>query len=1016
MNRFLEALAEICREHPLREKWVLAPNTRSGHQWLESLARSGIPVVNLHVKTLRALARDLAAPAMREKQIRLLSRLGQAILAELVWERFARTGGGYLKNLTPTPRLFERLASTLVEIRCAGLVSSDLDPGSFEVPLKGRELAEFLRLWGEELGRIGKTDYGGVLKLAVDRLRGDPAALPGGALALIPEDLAVQGLEKELLAAIPSGQSHTLAVEGPDSPHPSLSLTFFRAWGEINEAREALRRCLEAGTPLDTVEFIVSDPETYVPILHELFESRFWDRTSGRESAPRITFADGIPASYSRPARALALWLQWIHEGFPQPLLVRMLEDGLIRLPDKLQGPGVTGRLAKCLRGLPIARGRDRYLPVIERQLAALRKRMEDPVAARSEEGEARLRDWTRMLAETEALKSVMGELLEVSASLSDTPLRVIECARAFLTSIGHPEDRPGNELDNFARKEFLEEIDELDEWFRDGHPLPDFNGWDWLAGLPERTRLQGSRPREGMLHVSSFAGGGHSGREHIFILGLDDTRFPGVGIQDPLLLDGERRRLSGEILTSGDRLHSRVKAFGHLLARQRGQVTLSYCCRSVVEERELFPSSVFSELFEVQAGPDRASLPTTSFTPSSPQRALHLGEWWLQRLEGREGQIGALGSVSARYPHLGRGLSARAARASDRFTEFDGRVSSFGGGMEDPTTPTGPALSASALQTVGQCPLQYFFRQVLRIEPPEDFEEDPARWLDPLDFGSLLHEVFHRFMGHLQDRAEEPSRRMHGDLLVEILSKTVKRYRDTIPPPSESAYKDQVRELEQAAHIFLVEEEEFRRTSTPVYLEASIGMRPGDPPTALDSPEPVSLTLDGGLAIRVRGRIDRVDRLPSGHYAIWDYKTGSATIYRKKDPFREGRLVQHALYIDLVRARLREILGSEAAISSFGYFFPSAREHGERISWTPEDLQGGAGVVSRLVRLIAGGSFVPTENKDDCTHCDYRAACGDLELSAHRAARKIKNPGNPELEPMRELRGLDEDCDAPSS
>ena len=64
-----------------------------------------------------------------------------------------------------------------------------------------------------------------------------------------------------------------------------------------------------------------------------------------------------------------------------------------------------------------------------------------------------------------------------------------------------------------------------------------------------------------------------------------------------------------------------------------------------------------------------------------------------------------------------------------------------------DPSSPRGPVLSARRLETVGCCPLRYFFRYVLDISPPEELSVDLTRWLDPVELGNLLHEVFYRFM-----------------------------------------------------------------------------------------------------------------------------------------------------------------------------------------------------------------------------------------------------------------------------
>ena len=47
-----------------------------------------------------------------------------------------------------------------------------------------------------------------------------------------------------------------------------------------------------------------------------------------------------------------------------------------------------------------------------------------------------------------------------------------------------------------------------------------------------------------------------------------------------------------------------------------------------------------------------------------------------------------------------------------------------------------------------------------------------------------------------------------------------------------------------------------------------------GEPSDAMSSPEPVEIKTPAGM-IRLRGKIDRVDRTPDGRFAIYDYKTG---------------------------------------------------------------------------------------------------------------------------------------------
>ena len=241
------------------------------------------------------------------------------------------------------------------------------------------------------------------------------------------------------------------------------------------------------------------------------------------------------------------------------------------------------------------------------------------------------------------------------------------------------------------------------------------------------------------------------------------------------------------------------------------------------------------------------------------------------------------------------------------------------------------------------------------------------------------------------------------------ILDEHIRRYEREFPAPSENVLARQVRDLREATRIFLTEQGELCREGSPMYLEASIGLPSEDPPTALDTRDPVTLTVPGDRSIRLRGRVDRVDRLngaESSSYAVWDYKTGSTYCYEQPDPFRQGRALQHALYIRMVNRRLAEVAGPGASVARFGYFFPGVRGLGRSVVRTPSQLADGDRILGLLCDIIAGGSFLPTDDEDDCKYCDFRSICGDIGAVTQRSAVKLADEKNAELAAMRELRG----------
>ena len=95
-SRLVHKLAELCLEHLLEEKWLLAPSLRVGHQWLDAVTRTGQPTVNVRIKTLRSMALELAAPEMAAKNLGLLSGHAGPMLVDQVFRRLRTEGLAYL--------------------------------------------------------------------------------------------------------------------------------------------------------------------------------------------------------------------------------------------------------------------------------------------------------------------------------------------------------------------------------------------------------------------------------------------------------------------------------------------------------------------------------------------------------------------------------------------------------------------------------------------------------------------------------------------------------------------------------------------------------------------------------------------------------------------------------------------------------------------------------------------------------------------------------------------------------
>jgi ATP-dependent helicase/nuclease subunit B len=1041
MNRLTLALADICNRHMLDEKWLIAPSRRVGQQWLQAVTRSGQSIINVRIKTLTSLAIDVAAEQMAARGLTLVSPRGGAFLVEEIIRRLRASSLDYLSQMELSAGLAEAVYAAAVAIRQSGLEVDSLDAESFEVAGKGQDLRKILQVYLKELETNQLIDDAELLRMATARIRADATFLPKNLRILVPSDIRFGPLEQQLIEAFSPAQRQTLPVDEPaslgdtaasdlellrwlekptDAPPPFRDGTvrIRRAVGEINEVRDALRSCIAGTLRFDDLELLHTDAETYVPLIYETFCTLAREGETLGDDLP-VTFAEGVPCRYSRPGRALALWLAWIADDYPQQTLVQLLGEGLL----EVNSPGVEGaspsRLSGLLRGVGIGFGRERYQVKLCDRIAGLELQIADPSETRDTDGEPlpdRLVNLQRQVRDFQSLDSLCEKLLSCAPTKPASQGDLLTGAAMFLKTMA----RSVNQFDRFASLKIASEISDMQHWLALVKGDVSFNAWEWLARLPGEARVLGSGPRPGCLHVAHVASGGHSGRGNTVVIGLDDTRFPGAGLQDPLLLDSERRKISPDLVTAVTHLEHKLGNFTRLLARIRGKLTLSFCTRSVDDDREMFPCSPVLAAYRLISGHrsgDQSDLaawlanqsPPASFAPQSQSECLNTAEWWLWRLCVATPVRDADALVLQHYPHLARGRFATRQRGLAKFTEFDGCVEQAGPDL-DPTHTEHQILSPNRLQKIGKCPLMYFFEYGLSIAPPVELEVDSTVWLDPLAAGSLLHELFEEFMRGLLDAKEIPNFQRDQAQLMKLLDAQIERYRDLHPVPNESVFQQQASRLMQTALTFLREEERHcvREGSRPIYLEASLGMAAEAHGTPLDMVDPVPVNLSDKRQVLLRGRIDRIDQIGDGAvktFAIWDYKTGSTWGYDRADPFRQGRVLQPYLYATMVTHRLREVIGKDAAVSYFGFFFPGTKARGERITWTREALAPGLQILEKLVQTVRNGAFLATNNVEDCAYCNYRDICDDVDSVAAASQAKLDSPENPLLTPMRDLR-----------
>jgi len=985
-NRIQAALREAAQAHRVREKVLVVRDLTTGWGLIRNLVQTGTPVANLRPVTLRELALELAQPALTESGLEPAGPVASLLLIDdLLSETLPGNPLGLYLGQTPhTPGLAGVLLRAVHDLRMAGLTVDTLDLTAFETLTKAEAIRDLMTRYEHGLSARGLTDSAGLYRTALDRLSAGPPH--DDCLYLVPTGLFERkGLDQEFLLALTHGRTIPLTGDEPGTQPESTST--FHAAGTYNEVRETVRRVLGGAHPFDHVEIVVTDYGTYAPAIRDVLAGL----------AIPGTFVGGLSIAGTTPGRALRTLLDWIADGFHAAMLARALSVGLLIVPDL--GPGLGPALSRILRTAPIGWGRDRYLPTLDAQVVELEQRLtgleanpDDPEAT-----EAYRHSLSARLTRVRSLRTWLAEVLgSIPTPDEGNLISLSNLCEAVTLTLRHLPRMHGPDLT--AATLLTEVLAEAAQRSEVRCTLIDAARRLLLLTVDLAAGAAGPTP--GSIFVTDLAGAGWSGRTVVYLLGLDEERFPGAGLQDPVLLDSERKAVSPALETSAARLKSKRNQLERLVAGVRGQLTVSYSIFDAAVEQAAFPSSLMLAVERRRTGN-----PTLDYTgllqrlgqpigyaPADDRGCLDRQDWWLSRLLKPDGRVlNGQAAVLAAHPFLARGLDGEEARESADVTHYDGWV---GPDVElDPRRNPALILSPSRLELLGRCPREYFFGQVLGIAPPDELIFDLGRWLDPMQRGSLLHEIFHEFLaGLLAEGIEHPVPAHEGRLLA-LADGRITSWRLQVPPPTETIFAAEREELLRSVLIFLRTETGPEARGVPAYFELAFGMEQ-------DTPVPVE-TAEGGQ-ILLRGRIDRIDHLGGHEYAVWDYKTGSSSRYDERACFERGRQVQHGLYAVAVEVLLRRRgLDQEARVVAAGYLFPTEKGEGKRIMRPQNQRDALSRLLDDLADVAGQGLFVAAEDKHDCLYCDFRRACG-----AERAAgqTKVKLEASPVLEPWRRV------------
>jgi ATP-dependent helicase/DNAse subunit B len=918
--------------------------------------------INLRFQTLT----EMATERIPEQSIRIAPRLGLELLCDQI-AKGAIPQQGYFASVRETRGFRAALLETFKDLKQAGI-----GPKTFHAAASSKKLRELAAAYSAFCDWLDQHEWGDeadMFELAAKApsIANEPPTLLYGfydlttvqrnlvgriapAAVFFPHDARDCEYSEPLRKWFEKLGYQTMQTRRT-GPAPELRIV--SAPGETSETREAIRAALEfvesTGKTFNDVAILCRSREQYDTILRDTLA----------QTGVNAFFRGGRPLSEHSDAKRLLLFLEAIRSNFSRSDVMELASyigphshwEGLsVRLGIVDGETQWLSRLQAAMKAaLP---GATKLLAFVEQLFAAGRNIPRD--GRWPEFTESVTKAFLAFGGRHQPVIDVLNSLAELDAFQS--PVSFSAFVDACIEALDSEREQPGS-----------------------------FQGGNVFVG-----DVMGARGLSWPL---------------VIVVGLVEKSFPRVVREDPLLLDEERHELNQTLKRRQLELPLKLRGreeerlLFRLTAAAAGEkLVLSYPRIEPATARPRVPSFLLLDFAGVTTFESLEKLPNFTKTPMSAivsdqrpidERELDLGA--LHELAGKRSSSARdyLEVISSLLP---AGLQAEQERWGKRtLTRHDGLIEMPASvkllrerfGLEN------LVISATSLEDFTFCPFFYFQKHVLGLDPWE--EPERAMSIDPFDLGSLYHEILEEFFKRMADAGRLP-------LDPKKAADYQARLRDTADQCLDRFEREGVTGYPSVWGI----KREMIREELATFLDRELSTAGNDwlPSKFEYEFEDVPIAINKQHALRLRGKIDRIDLSKDGRRArIFDYKTGKVRAKYKEDSFAGGQALQLPLYILAAEQLLAGVTVAEAS-----YLFLTLRGGYRRVGFAREALtqrEGElTGILNTAARMIRDGVFAQYATQDGCRNCDFRPICGNGILKLYE-----RKSGAAQMADFREMR-----------
>lgn len=467
-----------------------------------------------------------------------------------------------------------------------------------------------------------------------------------------------------------------------------------------------------------------------------------------------------------------------------------------------------------------------------------------------------------------------------------------------------------------------------------------------------------------------------------VFLMGLEEKVFPRIVREDPFLRDDAREALNGighKISKKMTALEEERLLFELLTTAASAHLFLIYQRSndegSVVGVSPFLRSYAEEQGFSLESKVTSLPRPLLAKIKEANPANLGVSDVMVGFLAAHQEKEALQLAHSLGRDGAGLECGLRQQKAVNSFKDpglYDGLI----GDMDKAAVFRMGKISATALETYGQCGFKYFASRLLGLHPVEVEEREEKLGADIR--GQLVHKFVEVFFRRItKEGSSLPPTQMSKEEFQAIFDEII-----AVTPPEGANIPPVLwhatREGLQAILFSFLKNELSLLSSTgavPAYFEVAVeGKLP--PP------------LDGFVWT---GKMDRIDLKGEGA-EILDYKSGRPFVLKTVSKLAlKGEKLQAPLYI-LLAEQFLEKMGRKAKDLSFRYEFVDHR--GEARVMDSEEWTDAAKAIQSTIRSLVDaalqGNFVMKPGWY-CDHCDVVRVCRKNHgISVYRSAKEV--------------------------